>query len=345
MSNPMNLTIPTVGTTVGPDYANEVNDDLSAISSHRHVQGEGNPVPTAGIDINADLPANGFNLTEARSVRLNSQSAPLALGTDTNCWSSVDGEATWNDGNGVPVQITADGALNASAVGGFTNLAGTTGAATYNSGAGTFTLTSATNHKAALKAGPVSIADVATSARSITLKSPTSLASDIDITLPAALPASQATLEISSAGVISSYVLSTPIVSLSCGTFSTMSGTYVNVTNLAGTMTTSGRPVVIMLIGDGSSAPGVSMSDTVDLSAAGFMQVAVSGSATTAFLANSWSASGTPTFTASFPGAPGIVAIYPASAGTYTFTAQAHVTIGGNVTLNISHMKLAVYEL
>ena len=143
MPNSMGLTIPTVDTTVGPDYANNVNTDLSLIAEHTHVSGQGAQVPTAGLDINADLPINSFNITDARSLRLAVQSGVLAAGTDIGCIYEVLGDLYYNNSAGTPVKLTSGAAINASAVGGFLGLAGTSGVANYTSWTGTLTFTRA----------------------------------------------------------------------------------------------------------------------------------------------------------------------------------------------------------
>lgn len=56
----MGMTIPTPGVTPGPTYATNISNDLSIIDAHNHTAGNGVQVPTAGININAVLPFNGF---------------------------------------------------------------------------------------------------------------------------------------------------------------------------------------------------------------------------------------------------------------------------------------------
>jgi hypothetical protein len=76
MSDPvspnMGLTLPQPGTTTGGSpnytYATEITADLSLIDTHNHTSGQGVRVPTAGLNINADLAMGGFSLTGANNI-------------------------------------------------------------------------------------------------------------------------------------------------------------------------------------------------------------------------------------------------------------------------------------
>jgi hypothetical protein len=126
----MGLVLPTVSVTPGPLYATENNTALTSIDSHDHTSGKGLQVPTAGLNINADLPFAGFNATALRSTRFNSQSATLATGSDLNCLYVVNGNLYYNNASGVAVQVTAGTGVSVSGatVGGVTFPA-TTGSA------------------------------------------------------------------------------------------------------------------------------------------------------------------------------------------------------------------------
>ena len=188
-TSPMGLTVPVPGQTAGPLYAVEVSDDLNIIDVHDHSPGKGNPVPTAGLNINADLPFNDENATTLRSTRFQSQVSPLSVGTDIGALYESGVDLYYNDGNGTQIQITANGTLDASTFGGFTNLAGTTGQALYTNGTGTFSYTSQTGTSASVTSGPVTIRDVTNGVtKGVTLQSPTSLAAAYALTLPTKNP-------------------------------------------------------------------------------------------------------------------------------------------------------------
>src|SRR5256885_1034538 len=106
----MGLVLPTPGTSV-PDWAAILNAAFSLIDTHDHTAGHGVPVPSAGIGINADLPFNGWNLTQARTLRMQQQSAAPSLASDAGClYLTSAGDLWWNNGAGQHVQITSGAA-------------------------------------------------------------------------------------------------------------------------------------------------------------------------------------------------------------------------------------------
>jgi hypothetical protein len=105
----MGLDLPVVSVTPGPTYASDNNEAFETIDAHDHTTGKGVPIVPNAIDINADLPFNGHDATELRSVRLESQASALATGSDVGCLSNVAGNPTWNDNSG-----TATRAVNVS---------------------------------------------------------------------------------------------------------------------------------------------------------------------------------------------------------------------------------------
>lgn len=199
----MGLTVPTPGVTTGPLYAQDINADLYLLDQHNHSPGKGVPVPTSGLNINADLTYNDFNATDLRSVALDSNISPLSLPGDVSCLYSVNGDLYYNDGAGSAVKITSGAALNASVLGGFTGLAGTQGEALYSPVAGTFTFFQSTMpaEAAGVLTGPITIYDTAAGVFGITEQSPVGLARAYSLTLPAGLPTTTRILLVSDAGV------------------------------------------------------------------------------------------------------------------------------------------------
>lgn len=108
----MNITVPVALSDPGPDWAQRIQTALfTTIDSHDHTSGKGLPITPAAMNVNADLTFGGFNATNLRSARLVSQGIPLALGTDIGCLSNVLGDAYWNNGAGVAIQLTKNGAV------------------------------------------------------------------------------------------------------------------------------------------------------------------------------------------------------------------------------------------
>lgn len=165
MTTPMSLTIPVAGAngTVGPTYAQEVNADLQRIENHTHVPGglDGNQVPSAGLDINADLPFNGNNATTLRAAKFTNQPASPAL-ADLSClYTVLSGGASvadlyFNNGNGVPIKLTAGSGLNLSIAGGISGMSGSA-SVQYAGGPGTYTFYSATSTYATVVAAAMQV--------------------------------------------------------------------------------------------------------------------------------------------------------------------------------------------
>jgi hypothetical protein len=129
-------------------------------------------------------------------------------------------------------------------------------------------------------------------------------------------------------------------VSGSSGAFSTTSTTGVDVTGLSVTITTTGRPVALLLQPDG---------DTVNPSYVGGASAASLLEATMYFLR------GATVITRALVGGPvpGTVYVPPGvlsfvdtpTAGTYTYKVQAKSDAGGNTTVYVRRCKLVAYEL
>lgn len=111
----MSLIVPTVSVTLGPTYATQINSAFDLVDAHDHTSGKGSKVPSAGININTDLAANGYSLTQLKTTSYQAQGASLSSGT-TNAVYSVSGDLYWNNGGGTAVKITNGGGLNTSSL-------------------------------------------------------------------------------------------------------------------------------------------------------------------------------------------------------------------------------------
>src|SRR5215813_10420746 len=101
----MNLTLPTPSVTIGPTWATNINTALTSIDSHNHTAGQGVQIPSAGININADLLWNNFNFTGLRSTKFTSQNGVLALTSDINCVYVNNGDLFYNNGSNQSVRL------------------------------------------------------------------------------------------------------------------------------------------------------------------------------------------------------------------------------------------------
>jgi hypothetical protein len=192
----MILPIPVPGVDPGPDYANNLNASLLKIDLHDHTPGKGIQVPSNGIDINLDLPFNGFNATALRSARFAVQSAVLSLASDIGCAYVSGVDLYYNDINGNNIRITQSGGI-AGTPGSISNLT-PPASASYVSGTQTFVFQSGVNTPANLDGAALILRNLTASSPGLTLQAPT-LSSDYAITLPA-LPATTSFVTIDASG-------------------------------------------------------------------------------------------------------------------------------------------------
>lgn len=362
----MSLILPIPGLQTGLQYAIQNNSAFSVIDSHTHIPGQGLPIPTAAININNDLNFNAYNGISFRSTRFNSQVSPLALVTDINCISVVGPDLYYNDGNGNKIQMTIGGSVNTSGSGNISGMGSTTATVAYTVGNATFTFNSNTATPANMKFGPIQIGLNSASPSFVTITPSNSQASNFTLTLPSALPAAQALLSVDNTGTmqnvapdnstitITSNLLNVPNggitkpklavlgqqISSSCGAFTTSATGPSSITNLSVTITTTGRPVYLMLIPDGTSnsasiyfAPASSVIPKILISRDG---------GSTYFYTSSLLAGPSTNNILLPPGCISTVDI--TSANTYTYTVYAAIASGSG-TWNISYCKLIAFEL
>lgn len=200
----MSLVLPTVGTQVGPLWASELNDSFTRVDSHTHVTGQGQPVPTAGISINADLSFNtSFNLTNVRSVRPVNQNAALSLASDINCIYVNGGNLYFNDVSGNQIKITASGSVNTSGSGNISGMGGTTATVTYASVSKRFTFLSNTNTPAFITCGPITLGLNSASPKTALITLDAGQAANYTMTLPTGVPSSPGYMQMDTSGALS----------------------------------------------------------------------------------------------------------------------------------------------
>ncbi len=112
----MNMTLPTVGVTVDPTWASNLNDALTnKVDLHNHTTGLGVQVPTAGLNINADLSFQSNDATNLRSLALNNNVSTLPSG-DVRALYASGGNLYYNNNSGTAIQITTGSSLNTGAL-------------------------------------------------------------------------------------------------------------------------------------------------------------------------------------------------------------------------------------
>lgn len=198
----MAIAYPTPAVTAGPQWASLINAAFDTVDAHDHTTGKGVAVPTAGLNINADLTLNSKNLFGIRSLRLDNQAATLATASDLRILYAKNGELAYRDAAGNEVVLTAAGSV-AGATGTITGLS-SPASASFNSITGTYSFLKDTS-----KPGKFVTADLLlyeynnASANSVTLKSPASLASSYTVTMPAAVPTQTLPVSMNTSGVLS----------------------------------------------------------------------------------------------------------------------------------------------
>lgn len=339
----MNLPIPVVGVDPGADYALNIDSCLGLIDSHNHSNGQGVQINPNGLNINSDLAFNNNNLTLARSNRFYPQSAALALGTDLGCVYVAGVDLYYNDVNGNQIRITSGGAVT-GATGTITGLPSGTASASYS--AGTFTFQSATSTAANIDGQSIVLRNSGASSAGLTLSAPT-LAFNFALTLPQ-VPAQTNVMTLDNSGNMASITYNAVLnassaniaISSSSGVFSSSSTSFVPVTNLTATLTTTGHPVELSLVGDGSGLA--------------YFQISSASSSATGqldFFEASTSISHQE-YTVAYSGVTAVITaipvssfkhIYQPSAGTYTWTVK--ILAGSGTGLLIPFTKLVAQEL
>jgi hypothetical protein len=255
----------------------------------------------------------------------------------------------------------------AGSSGTITGLPSGTASASYQSVGGTFQFESATNTPANITGATVYIAEQTTSPNVIGLKSPAALAASYDVTFPGApaagilrmdvagavsnnlvtdnstLEISSNTLQVKNGGITNPKLAALgQQLSSSSGSFSTSSTTYVDVTNLTVTITTSGRPVWVCVIPDGS---GSQSTIEITRNAAGATSNIQLVRDVTALTNVSFAVAAVGATTVAQQSLVGPFYLDVIGAGTYTYKVIAKVTSGtSSELLSISNWKLLAYE-
>lgn len=181
----MTLDLPAVQVTLGPQWASLINSAFEVIDTHDHTSTKGVQVPTAGININADLNFNGNNAYALRTVRLSNLGVSPAGVTDLGIVYQKNGELAYKDASGNEVVITAAGSV-AGATGTITGLSSPASAA-FSSVTNSFTFSFDSSKPGKVNASDYSFYEYNNaSANAITLKSPASVGAAYTIALPTA---------------------------------------------------------------------------------------------------------------------------------------------------------------
>ena len=114
-TNFLGLDLPTVSVTVGPDWANAVNAAFEVVDSHDHTSNKGARIPTAGLNINADLDFNSNAASNLTQIKLISNNGTLTGAANANSTYVANGNLYYTNASGTAVQITDGGSVVTSA--------------------------------------------------------------------------------------------------------------------------------------------------------------------------------------------------------------------------------------
>jgi len=375
----MGLTTSTPGVTNDLTAATSEQSNYQVIDIHDHSSMKGAQVPTAGLNINANLGFAGFKAFNFLAAQFSNQDSPLSAAENKPCVYSLNGELRFIDNSGNDVLITNAGSVN-SATGSISGLSSPV-AAGFSSSTFTWRANAGTGIYAKMANADVSLYEsVANAGNAVTLKSPASLGVSYSVTFPIATPAStqyvtMATtgqLATASADSIGSAMTVTGVNAIAStmtatggntianvrtrtygaeaeaggvsrsgpALFSTSSVSFENVVELSATITSTGRPIQIMLISGGSSLGYISLSRTGILSE-GVIRL-LRGAVP---IADSWytlqGASGA--LLLRVP-PPGVFMLDAVAAGTYVYQLQGRVTDVAT-QLNMSNVRMIAYEI
>jgi len=106
----MQLDLPTVSTTLGPEWASLLIAAQNLIDSHDHSTDHGAKVTPAGLTINSDLSFEQFQATNLKAVQLYAQASTLAA-SFIGVVYRYNNDLYYNNSAGTPIQITSGSAV------------------------------------------------------------------------------------------------------------------------------------------------------------------------------------------------------------------------------------------
>lgn len=118
----MNLELPTVSVSLGPDWATQLNAALEIIDGHNHSSGSGTQVPISGINFNANVDFEEFKAHNLKQTQyVTDLVATLTGASNAGSVYMYAGNLYFTNGSGTAVQLTA-GSATVSTPGTFESL-------------------------------------------------------------------------------------------------------------------------------------------------------------------------------------------------------------------------------
>lgn len=206
----MLLVLPTRGAPGSGTWDDAIDAALALIDAHDHSAGKGTLVPTAGLNINADLsfaglwaPVHLHRITFDSVAALSSNNKSFFVSDGTG--GLVSGELYWRTNSGSNVRVTNGAALNVTAfAGGIGGDYAAVGAAVaFDDANDRYTFKQQGGTWARMASGEVRILETGTSeSLYVGLVCPSALAGSYAITLPLAAPGSTSIVQMDSSGVL-----------------------------------------------------------------------------------------------------------------------------------------------
>lgn len=106
------------------EWANIINTNTRAIDEHNHASGSGVRIPSAGLNIDADLSFNSYSASGLLTSGFTSQGSSLAS-SYKSCVYVVNGNLYFNNGSGTAVQVTTGSSVNVGGTGTISGMGGT----------------------------------------------------------------------------------------------------------------------------------------------------------------------------------------------------------------------------
>lgn len=105
----LNLTLPDVGSTLGPTWATTLNDAFIDLDDHDHST-QGKSIPSAALNINADVEFNDFTPKELKQATFNAQASTYTpTGYDRSLYARTN-DLYWYDGSN-DIRLTRNGII------------------------------------------------------------------------------------------------------------------------------------------------------------------------------------------------------------------------------------------
>jgi hypothetical protein len=111
ITNFMNIDLPTVSVTLGPEWATQVNAAFATVDAHDHSSDKGVKVKPAGLDMNDHLNMQVHKIYGLFSTQYQENNVPLTGASNAQSVSVSGGDLYYTNDSGVAIQITSGGSI------------------------------------------------------------------------------------------------------------------------------------------------------------------------------------------------------------------------------------------